>query len=226
MLSRWQALLIIDTEVGKWWWRLRCGRSTCRCVALRCWCRSAELYYALQCRRCGRARRRPGGLRQAGGGVGELCGAVVWRRRRSRGWRRRLLVALAADCCDTRRPISRSSERCGRVLCQSILSRASSCTAVTDDWRLSLHSSIRQRQLADGQQRFLCVVSGVLVRLTTETSDSGRLHFLTLSQFAEWKFGLRTCLDQSMYLVGLNFGLSRYLDHTFGLDFYFTFWLK
>jgi len=32
-------------------------------------------------------------------------------------------------------------------------------------------------------------------------------------------FGLRTYFDQSMYLVGLNFGLSKFLDHIFGLDF-------
>jgi len=30
---------------------------------------------------------------------------------------------------------------------------------------------------------------------------------------------LTTYLDQTIYLVGLNFGLSMYLDHTFGLDF-------
>jgi len=79
---------------------------------------------SLQCRRRGsRAWRRGAALCEVG--VGELC---VGGRRRGRGGGgcgRRLPVAFAADCCDTRRSIS-TSERGVLRRRRSILNRSGS----------------------------------------------------------------------------------------------------
>jgi len=94
---------------------------------------SGELY-SLQCRSW-----RSHAWRRSVCEVGVSEFRVVVGRRRCGGcrcWRCCLLVALAANCCDTWRPISRSSERSVLSRWRPILSRCVGLWAACHQWRV------------------------------------------------------------------------------------------